>query len=139
MMNDRHKTILIAEDHESNRQLLALLLEQAEYDVRLAADGLEALEEMKKTAFDAVITDWNMPRMNGLEFLAHSRVAWPETPVIVVSAHAADPGDEKAQHEAFAWVQKPFESRQLLQILESALQQSPRRGWEPKPAVPGRR
>ncbi|HLZ33322.1 MAG TPA: response regulator [Nitrospira sp.] len=137
-MNGHRKTILIAEDHESNRTLLALLLEQAEYDVHLAADGIEALEEMTRTAFDAVITDWDMPRMNGLEFLAHSRVDWPETPVIVVSAHALDPGEEKGLKEAFALVQKPFESNQLLQLLQSAIQQSSRRGSDHNTTMPTR-
>jgi CheY-like chemotaxis protein len=137
-MNGRHKTILIAEDHDGNRKLLALLLEQAEYDVHLAVDGLEALEEMRKTAFDAVITDWDMPRMNGLEFLVQCRAAWPETPVIVVSAHARNPGDEKAQHDAFAWVQKPFELRHLLRVVQAAVQHSPRSDWKPTPGVPTR-
>ena len=128
-MDGRHITILIAEDHDSNRKLLALLLEQEGYDVRLATDGLEALEEMKKTAFDAVITDRDMPRMNGVEFLVLSRAIWPETPVILVSAHANDRKETGRLRGAFAWLQKPYEFHQLLEVLQAAIDTSPHRDW----------
>ena len=54
--------VLVAEDYESNRQLLASLLGQAQYEVHLAVDGYEALERMLKGTFAAVITDWDMPK-----------------------------------------------------------------------------
>jgi osmotically-inducible protein OsmY len=62
--------ILVAEDHEINRNLLALLLEQAQYEVHLAADGYEALGCKFKGVFDVVVTDWHMPRLNGSDFLS---------------------------------------------------------------------
>lgn len=134
-MDGQRKTVLIAEDHESNRKLLALLLEQAHYEVRLAADGCEAVDEMLKGVFDAVVTDWEMPRLNGLEFLSLSRILWPDTPVIIVSAYAAHPGDG-IHRQAFAWVQKPYEPEHLLEILHAAVQTSARRRWERTIATP---
>ena len=53
--------ILVAEDHESNRNLLAHLLKHAQYEVHLAADGSEELERMSKGVFDVVVTDWQLP------------------------------------------------------------------------------
>jgi CheY-like chemotaxis protein len=113
--------ILVAEDHESNRNLLALLLEQAQYEVHLAADGYEALGCMFKRVFDVVVTDWHMPRLNGSDFLSLSRTLWPDTPVIIVSAHAV-PSLGGLPRGAFAWLIKPYESQELLQILQTALQ-----------------
>ena len=66
-MNGRGKKILVAEDNVSNRNLLAYLLEQAQYEVHLAGDGHDALERMINEAFDAVMMDWDMPRLNGAD------------------------------------------------------------------------
>jgi CheY-like chemotaxis protein len=120
-MDGQGKKILVAEDYASNRNLLALLLEQAQYEVHPVADGHEALDHMLKGVFDAVITDWDMPRLNGSDFLSLSRILWPDTPVIIVSAYAA-PSLEGIPRGAFAWLIKPYESQELLQILRAAVQ-----------------
>jgi CheY-like chemotaxis protein len=128
-MDGQGKRILVAEDYESNRKLLACLLEQAQYEVHLAGDGYEALGLMRKGVFDAVITDWDMPRLNGSEFLALSRIFWPETPVIIISAHAV-PSPGGLPQGAFAWLNKPYGSEELLQILRTAVQTAVRRRRE---------
>lgn len=122
-------TILIAEDDESNRNLLALLLEQAEYEVHRAADGYEALECMFHGVVDAVVTDWHMPRLSGADFLSLSRILWPDVPVIIVSAYAA-PSQEGVPRGAFAWLIKPYEKEELLQVLRMALQTTAHRHRE---------
>ena len=86
-MECRGKKVLVAEDYVSNRNLLACLFEQAQYELHLAGDGYEALDRMFNGVFDAVITDWDMPRLKGADFLSLSRILWPKTPVIIVSAH----------------------------------------------------
>ena len=121
--------ILVAEDHESNRNLLALLIEHAQYEVHLAADGYEVLDRMFKEVFDVVVMDWHMPRLNGSDFLSLSRVFWPDTPVIIVSAYAA-PSLEGIPRGAFAWLIKPYESEELLQILRMAVQTAAHRHRE---------
>ena len=128
-MAGQRKTVLVAEDHESSRTMLALLLEQARYKVCLAADGHEALEHMIKGIFDAVITDWDMPRVNGSEFLILCRILWPGTPVIIVSGHAS-PSAEGIPTGAFAWLKKPYESNDLLQILHAAVDSSAQKRWQ---------
>jgi CheY-like chemotaxis protein len=129
-MDGRGKKILVAEDNVSNRNLLAYLLEQAQYEVHLAGDGHDALERMINEAFDAVMMDWDMPRLNGADFLSLSRILWPKTPVIIVSAHHA-PSREGLPQGAFAWVNKPYGSKELLQILRTAVQTAARRHREP--------
>lgn len=120
-MDGQSKTILVAEDDENNRTLLGLLLEHARYEVYLAADGCEALDWMLKGLFDAVVTDWEMPRLNGEQFLAISHILWPDIPVIIVSAHAV-PSPAGLPRGAFAWIKKPYESQYLLQVLHAAVQ-----------------
>lgn len=136
-MDSHEKTILVAEDDESNRNLLALLLEQAQYEVRLAPDGYEALHHMFTGAFDAVITDWDMPRLNGTDFLSISRVLWPKIPVIIVSAHEA-PSPERTPRGAFAWLQKPYGTQELLQILHTAVHATAHRHEECPIVMPAR-
>jgi len=120
-MDDHRTTILIAEDDESNRRLLTLLLEQAPYKVHLAADGYEALGCMFRGGVDLVVTDWHMPRLNGADFLSLSRILWPDIPVIIVSAYAA-PSLEEIPRGAFAWLIKPYEKEELLQVIRMATQ-----------------
>ena len=122
-MDGYGKRILVAEDCEGLRTLLGCLLEQEQYEVHLAGDGYEALGLMRKGPFDAVITDWDMPRLNGSEFLDRCRVFWPETPVIVISAHAV-PSPGGLPQGTFAWLNKPYGSEKLLQILRTAAQQA---------------
>jgi DNA-binding NtrC family response regulator len=121
------RKILIAEDSEGVRRLLRYQLEHAQYEVHLSRDGYEALGLMRKEVFNAVITDWDMPRLNGSEFLALCRIFWPKTPVVVLSAHAVPfPGD--FPRGAFAWINKPYKFEELLEILGMAVQQTVQRG-----------
>jgi two-component system, chemotaxis family, chemotaxis protein CheY len=129
LMDGYGKRVLVVDDNEDVQYLLARLLEHAGYNVHLAADGLRALHEMKKRHFDAVITDYHMPRMNGREFMVLSRVVWPNTPIIFLSADTGDLADHVIEQGAFAWVRKPYEAQHLLSLLRSAMQQSPEERW----------
>jgi len=65
--------ILIAEDNDAQREGLRALLERAGFEVTAAPDGAEALEKLRASAFDLLLVDVWMPRMNGLEVLGHLR------------------------------------------------------------------
>jgi CheY-like chemotaxis protein len=129
-MDGYGKRVLVVDDDEEARQFLAGLLEQAKYNVHLAGDGLEALHEMKKRHFDAVLTDYYMPRMNGMEFLVLSQVVWPNTPVILLSSDAEDLADHAVERGAFSCVGKPYKTQHVLSVLRSAMQQSPQDRWK---------
>ena len=124
-MDEHRRPVLVVEDEEDLRSMLALSLTHAGYDVRTACDGLEALREMRHHQFDAVVTDYQMPHLNGLEFLALSKKFWTDTPVVLVSGdQSVALSDHAMQAGAFAWVRKPYERGLLLQILRVAVQQS---------------
>jgi two-component system, chemotaxis family, sensor kinase CheA len=82
------KSILVVEDSITSRMLLKNILESAGYRVTTAVDGLEAFTELKTDAFDLVVSDIDMPRMNGFELTTRIRSdkAVAETPVILVTA-----------------------------------------------------
>ena len=129
-MDGYGKRVLVVDDDDEARQFLAGLLQQAKYNVHLAADGLEALHEMKKRHFDAVLTDYYMPRMNGMEFLVLSQVVWPNTPVILLSGDAENLIDHAAERGAFSCVHKPYNTQHVLSVLRSATLQTPEDRWK---------
>lgn len=79
--------ILIADDNAENRELLGRLLETTGHELHFAQDGIEAIEQIKQTEFDAVLLDIQMPKMDGFEVLANLRESGQlrQTPVIVVT------------------------------------------------------
>ncbi|HXF93250.1 MAG TPA: response regulator [Nitrospiraceae bacterium] len=119
-MDGYGKRVLVVEDDADSRQVLALLLIQAGYSVYEACDGLEAMNEMKRRRFDVVVTDYHMPRLNGLELLMLSRVAWPDLPVVIVSGGQSDMAEIAVQRGAFAWIRKPYEGAVLLEVVNEA-------------------
>ena len=124
-VNEHRGDVLVVEDQEDARFMLRESLEHADYTVGTAGDGLQAIKEMEHRHFDVVITDYQMPRMNGLELLRLSKVLWPDTPVVMVTGDSSDVIAEVAMREgAYALVHKPYERTLLLQILRMAVLQS---------------
>jgi CheY-like chemotaxis protein len=120
------KRVLVVDDDERERQETALVLEQAGFAVVQACDGLHALSEMQKRRFDVVVTDCQMRHLNGLDFLAQSRVIWPDTPVIIFS-ETRYMSELAAARGAYAWIRKSSDSSVLLDMLVVAVEQGV--GW----------
>jgi DNA-binding NtrC family response regulator len=116
------KRVLVVDDDERERQETALMLDQAGFTVVQVCDGLYALSEMQKRRFDVVVTDCHMPHLNGLDFLAQSRVIWPDTPVIIFS-ETRYMSEMAAARGAFAWVRKSSDFSILLSMLAVAMEQ----------------
>jgi len=111
--------ILVADDHEVNRRAFNLLLAPVAERVVTVADGLEAIEAAATEAFDLVLLDLNMPRMNGLDAARGLREAHgPGLPIVALTA-AANPADIEACFAAGmdAFVSKPVEAAELYKIL----------------------
>jgi len=115
------KRVLVVDDDERARQETALVLEQAGFPVVQACDGLHALSEMQKRRCDVVVTDCQMPHLNGLDFLAQSRMIWPDTPVILYS-ETRYLSEMAATRGAFAWIRKSSDSSVLLSMLAMAME-----------------
>ena len=126
------KRVLVVDDDERARQETALLLEQAGFPVVQACDGLHALSEMQKRRCDVVVADCQMSHLNGLDFLAQSRMIWPDTPVILYS-ETRYMSEMAATRGAFAWICKSSDSSVLLSVLAMAME--PGVEWKSTPAM----
>jgi two-component system chemotaxis response regulator CheY len=115
------KCALVVDDTEMMRRLLAAALGQEGFAVVQACDGIQALYEMQQRHFDVVVTDYHMPRLDGLDLLRQSQMAWPEIPVILFSELEWDKSDLAEARGAFAWVRRSPDPGVLLSILALAL------------------
>ena len=78
--------LLVVDDEPDVRFLVQIIASQQGHEVIEAADGVEALEILESRPVDAVVTDFNMPRMNGVVLRDRIRARWPELPVLLWSA-----------------------------------------------------
>ncbi len=102
--------LLVDDDHE---MLLALKEGFRKYrdsfTVQLAADGLKALENLKKSVISLVVTDLKMPRMDGFELLAHIMEHYPDIPVIIITGYSTPEMEHLAREGgAVGYIAKPF-------------------------------
>jgi chemosensory pili system protein ChpA (sensor histidine kinase/response regulator) len=116
------RVVVIADDSISVRKFIGRMLEKSGYRVRLAADGLEAAEIIAQVGCELLITDLEMPRMNGYELMAHLRQNAATFPVLVVTSRAGAKHRDRAVKEgAAAFLTKPVQEDQLLSIVESLI------------------
>jgi len=115
------KVVVLADDSISVRKFVGRMLEKAGFRVRLACDGLEALEIVSQTRCDLVVTDLEMPRTNGYELMAHLKQN-PETrdvPVMVVTSRAGAKHRDKALMQGAAeFLVKPVQEEQFVAAVE---------------------
>lgn len=111
------KTILVVDDSASIRQVVGIALKGAGYDVIEASDGRDALSKMTGQKIHLIISDVNMPNMDGISFLKEVKASanYKFTPVIMLTTEA---GQDKMQEGraagAKAWLVKPFQPPQML-------------------------
>lgn len=113
-------SILTVDDSVSVRMTTRIALTGAGYKVTEAVDGLDGLNKARATRFDLVITDLNMPIMDGIEFTraCRSRPAGQNTPIIVLTTeNGAEIKAEGRRAGASAWMVKPFEPNTLLGLV----------------------
>lgn len=114
--------ILIVDDSETIRKMVELVLTNAGYSVTQAADGAEGLERFSQGKFALVISDINMPRMNGLEFIQTVREIDSEIPILALTTEAEEVMRQKgAEAGADGWIVKPFKPAQFLDIVRQVL------------------
>ncbi|BCY10195.1 response regulator [Actinoplanes sp. L3-i22] len=111
------KTILIVDDSASVRQVVSIALKGAGYEVITANDGKDALSKMTGVRIHLIISDVNMPNMDGITFVAEAKKlpAYKFTPIIMLTTESQDDKKKQAQAAgAKAWVTKPFQPDQML-------------------------
>jgi len=118
------KIIMTVDDSASIRQMVTFTLEQAGYDVLEAVDGVDAIEKLTDTAINMVITDLNMPNMDGIELIKNIRVKseYKFIPIIMLTTESQ--GSKKQEGKAAGatgWIVKPFKPEQLLGVVKKVL------------------
>ena len=111
------KTILIVDDSSSLRQVVGIALKGAGYDVIEGCDGKDALSKLSGQKVHLIISDVNMPNMDGITFVKEVKKlpAYKFTPIIMLTTESQD--DKKREGQAAgakAWVVKPFQPAQML-------------------------
>jgi two-component system response regulator AtoC len=126
--------ILLVEDDEEMRSLLADVLAEEEYEVVQAKNGAEALLCLHRDDFAVIVLDKNMPGLSGLDLLPGVRTICPRTCVILITAFGDTQTYLKAMEKgAFEFLFKPFRMEELLQTVRRAL--SRRDQFVPSPSA----
>jgi two-component system chemotaxis response regulator CheY len=118
--------VLIVEDSPTMRALLCSALEELEIPVKVvqASSGFEALRMLPRSSFDLIVTDINMPDINGLELVSFvkSNEAYREIPLVIVSTEGSDRDRDKGLGlGANAYLVKPFEPETLREVARGLL------------------
>ena len=118
------KIILTVDDSASIRQMVAFTLKSAGYTVVEAVDGQEGLDKAKTNAANLVLTDQNMPRMDGLTLIKNLRglPQYRSVPILMLTTESSDA--MKAQGKAAGatgWLVKPFDPQKLLEIVKKVI------------------
>ena len=117
------RTLLVVDDDAAMRQMLASLFQESGYQVREAASAADALEQVGRFEFDAVLSDIRMPGKTGVQMVGELRRIRPETPVVLMTAFGSiDSAVEAMRAGAFDYITKPFESEAALLTIERALE-----------------
>lgn len=116
--------ILAVDDSSSMRQMVSFTLKGAGHNVVEAVDGQDALNKAKSQQFDLVVTDVNMPVMDGITFIKNLRgeANYKFTPMLMLTTESA--ADKKAEGKAAGatgWIVKPFNPDQLLNTINKVL------------------
>lgn len=111
------KTILVVDDSASIRQVVGIALRSAGYDVIEGVDGKDALSKLNGQKIHLIISDVNMPNMDGITFVKEAKKI-PEykfTPIIMLTTESQESKKQEGQAAgAKAWVVKPFQPAQML-------------------------
>jgi DNA-binding NtrC family response regulator len=116
--------LLVVDDEENQRQMLAGILERAGFEVVTAADGRQALVCLEQGQIDLVLTDQRMPDMGGLELLQEVQRLDPGLPMVLMTAYGSVSTAVQAMKRGAAdYLTKPFERDELLLVIDKSLRQ----------------
>jgi two-component system chemotaxis response regulator CheY len=118
------KQVLTVDDSASVRQMVSFTLRNAGYEVSEAGDGRQGLDRARAGKYDLVITDLNMPEMDGIEMIAGMRKlpAYAFTPILMLTTES-QPEKKDAGRKAGAtgWIVKPFRAEQLVAVVQKLI------------------
>ena len=113
------KKILVVDDEESVRMILKQMLEMGGFASEEVGNGKEALDKLCAAPFDMLITDINMPVMDGVELLKNSKEKYPSMPVIFITAYGKDKVILQAMRTGLAdFIEKPFRMDDVIKTVK---------------------
>jgi DNA-binding NtrC family response regulator len=116
------RKILIAEDEKNTREGLKLLLQDRPLEIRLAADGEEALQVARAEAIDLVLADLKMPRLDGFELLKRIKEESPDTEVIILTGHGTiESARDALKRGAYDYLTKPVDIDELVMLVDRVM------------------
>lgn len=120
------RSILAVDDSASMRQMVSFTLRSSGYEVIEAIDGQDALDKIGDRQVDLILTDQNMPRMDGLTLIKQLRVQdrFKRTPILVLTTESSDEMKQAGRAAgATGWMVKPFDPARLLEVIGKVLPQ----------------
>ena len=118
------KTVLTVDDSASIRQMVTFTLKSSGYAVIEAADGQEGLEKAKANAVNLILTDQNMPKMDGLTLIKTLRglPQYKSTPILMLTTESSDAMKSQGKAAgATGWLVKPFDPQKLLEVVKKVI------------------
>lgn len=118
------KTILTVDDSTSVRQMVSFTLKGAGYDVIEAVDGKDGLDKIAGEKVNMIITDLNMPNMDGIEMIRNVRAMqeYKFVPIILLTTESQEEKKKEGKAAgATGWIVKPFKPEQLLSVIKKVL------------------
>ncbi len=118
------KTILAVDDSPSIRNMVAFTLKSAGYEVVEAVDGQDGLEKAKAKRVNLILTDQNMPRMDGLTLVKNLRSLpdYKTAPILILTTESSDDMKSKGRAAgATGWLVKPFDPPRLLEVVKKVI------------------
>lgn len=115
------KTILAVDDSKTMRDMVSFTLKEAGYNTLVAEDGKSALDVLNANSVDAIITDLNMPGMNGFELIRNVRAnaKYKFTPILMLTTEGDDSKKQEGKAAgATGWVVKPFNPQKLIEVVK---------------------
>ncbi len=115
------KSILVVDDSAVIRQVEETVLGKAGYDVASVGGGRDAVAKMESVTFNLILTDLNMPDMDGVSLIKHARSSTKHrlTPIVMITTESKDSKKQEGKAAgATAWVVKPFTPEQLLSVVK---------------------
>lgn len=115
------KTILAVDDSKTMRDMVSYTLKEAGYNTLEAEDGKAALDVLAGNAVDAIITDLNMPNMNGFDLIRNVRMnaKYKFTPILMLTTEGDDSKKQEGKEAgATGWIIKPFNPQKLIDVVK---------------------
>ena len=128
--------VLVVDDEEVIRKGICRVMEGRGYQAESSESGFGAIEKLQKAPFNIVITDLKMPGMDGIEVLKAIKIMQPDVPVIIITGYSTvDTAVDAMKNGAFDYIAKPFTPKQIIEMVEKALEQRTVQMQRAHPAV----